>query len=74
MAARPAVDSGSVWEKVRGAWTGGRKVQQTTSEGEGDGGDGEGSRGEQGAAWDYGVDGKRGWIIGAAWLVACAVK
>ncbi|TXT12579.1 uncharacterized protein COLE_02989 [Cutaneotrichosporon oleaginosum] len=61
MAARPAVRTGGVWERVRGAWTGGKKVAQHASEGEG------------GVAWDYGVDGRRGWIIGAAWIVASGV-
>ncbi|GMK58608.1 hypothetical protein CspeluHIS016_0600500 [Cutaneotrichosporon spelunceum] len=61
MAARPAINKGGVWERVRGAWTGGKKVDQ--SEG----------REEQGVSWDYGVDSKRGWIIGVAWIAACAV-
>ncbi|BEJ14291.1 hypothetical protein CspHIS471_0400580 [Cutaneotrichosporon sp. HIS471] len=30
-------------------------------------------REEQSVAWDYGVDARRGWIIGATWITACAV-
>jgi hypothetical protein len=62
MAARPAVNTGGVWERVRGAWTGGKKVAQA-EESE-----------EQGVAWDYGVDGRRGWLIGLAWIVASGVE
>lgn len=68
MAARPAVPTGSVWEKVRGAWSGGKKV--------GEGVEGQEQEGEGGetVAWDYGVDRRRGWIIGAAWIVASGVE
>lgn len=57
MAARPAVPLGSTWERIRGAWAGGRKVGTHESE-----------------AWDYGVDDRRGWILGCAWIVATAVE
>lgn len=30
--------------------------------------------GHDASQWDYGVDDRRGWIIGMAWLVAAAVE
>jgi hypothetical protein len=78
MAARPAVDSGGgAWKKIRGAWAGGKKVSVGTEEGKGEqeGAKGEGTgEGEGELAWDYGVDDRRGWIIGVAWIVAAAVE
>lgn len=61
LAARPAVPMGSTWERIRGAWAGGKKV------GDHDIGTGAG-------AWDYGVDDTRGWILGCAWIIATIVE
>ncbi|WVQ74710.1 hypothetical protein IAR50_004314 [Cryptococcus sp. DSM 104548] len=79
LAARPTVHKVSFpgvegWKKIKGAWAGGKKVGSNVEE-EGDGDDGvvnlqkEREREE----WEYGVDRKRGWIIGATWLLAFAV-
>lgn len=57
MAARPAVPMGSTWERIRGAWAGGKKVGTHDT-----------------GAWDYGVDDKRGWVLGFAWIIATAVE
>ncbi|WOO81604.1 Protein SYS1 [Vanrija pseudolonga] len=60
MAARPAVPVDGAWAKLRGAWSGGKKVGKANDDAAVD-------------ETDYGVDERRGWLIGLAWIVACAV-
>ncbi len=82
--------SGSGWRKLRGAWSGGKKVGQVKIEpGSGDGaaggvedgieGIGTGRKGhtqveEEEEVWDYGVDDSRAWVIAATWLVASGIE
>lgn len=74
MAARPAVNTHTgegAWKRLRGAWAGGKKVGQNKE----DDGNPEvdvGPEPEEG--WDYGVDDRRGWLIGLAWITAAAVE
>ncbi|ORY24075.1 integral membrane protein S linking to the trans Golgi network-domain-containing protein [Naematelia encephala] len=61
------------WRKLRGAWAGGKQVGVVEDD---QGGIGTGEKAHVGvedeleALWDFGVDDARGWVIGAAWLVA----
>jgi hypothetical protein len=50
-----------------GAWSGGKQVGSVPE----DRGIGEMIDDD---LWDYGVDEKRGWTIGLAWLIACAIE
>jgi hypothetical protein len=50
-----------------GAWSGGKQVGSVPE----DRGIGELVDDD---LWDYGVDEKRGWTIGLAWLIACAIE
>lgn len=69
-AARPAVNTGSGWKKLRGAWSGGKKVSTGT-----DADDAEGeSKATETEHWDYGVDDRRGWVIAFSWLFAAAIE
>ncbi|WVQ78799.1 hypothetical protein IAT38_000890 [Cryptococcus sp. DSM 104549] len=75
------------WRKLRGAWAGGKEVGAVTRVGAGAEGEvvddgtglgmgngyGKGKATEEEEAWDYGVDKKRGWVIGGTWLVAFAI-
>lgn len=75
MAARPAVNtSPSTWRKLRGAWAGGRKVGESQKEGSAAGSDSAVGGQEPEAVWDYGVDDRRGWLLGAAWIMAAGVE
>ena len=89
MAGRPTVSASSVlaavpgdgegWHKLSGAWSGGKQIGSVE---EGGGGIGEGVKGAGGSAgaeeemevWDFGVDDKRGWMIGMGWLLACCIE
>ncbi|WRT65765.1 uncharacterized protein IL334_002714 [Kwoniella shivajii] len=85
MAARPTLSKTSFpgvegWKKLRGAWAGGKEIGSvpTPLGEEGDledhpaGGLGEGGKVVD-EYWEYGVDNKRGWIVGGVWLVAFAI-
>lgn len=78
MAARPAVNNGEgAWKKLRGAWAGGKKVSSgdTKEDAKEKANEGENSnKKEKEKAWDYGVDDRRGWIIGFSWLVASVAE
>ncbi|ORX35216.1 integral membrane protein S linking to the trans Golgi network-domain-containing protein [Kockovaella imperatae] len=85
MAARPTVTSKSFsgldlasaangWRKLRGAWSGGKQVGQVI-EGDGIGGGDKPSQSaeEEDEVWDFGVDDRRGWLLGLSWLIASAI-
>ncbi len=63
---------------MRGAWAGGKQVGMVEEEGgEGMGSGMKGTVGveeEQDEVWDFGVDDKRGWLIGFSWLMASAIE
>ncbi|KAL7424683.1 hypothetical protein Q5752_000367 [Cryptotrichosporon argae] len=89
LAARPTVSSASFlglgaagagggaaagWRKLRGAWAGGKKVGDVAeAEGIGAGVKAQTDADEDGELWDFGVDDRRGWLLGAAWIAATAV-
>nr|ODN92392.1 hypothetical protein L203_00668 [Cryptococcus depauperatus CBS 7841] len=71
MAALPTINRGNFpgvegWRKLRGAWAGGKQIGSVKDEY----GDGKSDKEEM---WDYGVDKKRGWVIGSTWLLAFAI-
>jgi hypothetical protein len=63
---------------MRGAWAGGKQVGTVEADemdiGLGSGVNGGKDAGEETEIWDYGVDDKRGWVIGGAWLLVAAVE
>lgn len=63
---------------MRGAWAGGKQVGMVEEEGgEGMGSGMKGTVGveeEQDEVLDFGVDDKRGWLIGFSWLMASAIE
>ncbi|KAK8861643.1 hypothetical protein IAR55_002466 [Kwoniella newhampshirensis] len=83
LAARPTVGKSSFpgvegWRKLRGAWAGGKEIGSVTVvKGErleeGKGGPFAGGGEDDEAAWDYGVDIKRGWVIGGVSLLTFAI-
>ncbi|WVR03751.1 hypothetical protein IAU60_000746 [Kwoniella sp. DSM 27419] len=83
MAARPTISKDSFpgvegWRKLRGAWAGGKEIGSVAHPELEDGGEVDDYRviDENKVLdeyWEYGVDDKRGWIIGGAWLVTFAV-
>ena len=91
MAARPTISKSAFhglldfsasnsWEKLRGAWAGGKHIGEVVEEKEGDPGStqqtSEDSKDSEGdlETWDQGVDDKRGFLIGISWLIACAIE
>ncbi|CAD6580823.1 MAG: hypothetical protein TREMPRED_002849 [Tremellales sp. Tagirdzhanova-0007] len=82
MASRPTVSSSSFpglsdgWRTLRGAWAGGKQVGVLEDDEEGIGAGektGVHVEEEEEEVWDFGVDDKRGWLIGMCWLIASAV-
>ncbi|OCF40048.1 hypothetical protein I317_06123 [Kwoniella heveanensis CBS 569] len=87
MAARPTISKTSFpgvegWRKLRGAWAGGKEIGSVTRphNGADDEGHHHESVGVEGMKatqvdeyWEYGVDDKRGWVIGGVWLLAFAI-
>ncbi|WVQ93494.1 hypothetical protein IAU59_000568 [Kwoniella sp. CBS 9459] len=73
------------WKKLRGAWAGGKEIGSVTRPHTDMGDEGEHhhlleSVGVEGLKatqvdeyWEYGVDDKRGWVIGGVWLLAFAI-
>ena len=83
MASRPTVSSSSFpglsngWRTLRGAWAGGKQVGVLEGDEAGIGAGektGVGVEEEEEEVWDFGVDDKRGWLIGTCWLIASAVE
>ncbi|WVW80224.1 hypothetical protein I302_102202 [Kwoniella bestiolae CBS 10118] len=80
MAAKPTISKTSFpgvegLRKLRGAWAGGKEIGSVPSEVE-DMPQSEEAE-EEGEVydeyWEYGVDGRRGWVLGGVWLLAFAI-
>ncbi|WWD16440.1 hypothetical protein CI109_100866 [Kwoniella shandongensis] len=79
LAARPTVSKSSFpgvegWKKLRGAWAGGKEIGSVKI-GDGEVGSGMEAVGREADEdpWDYGVDAKRGWVIGGVSLLTFAI-
>ena len=61
MAGRPTVGAFQLdpWEMLNSVWSGGKQV---------------GSEGGEARKWDGKIDFRRGWVIAAAWLLACGAE
>ncbi|WWC60393.1 uncharacterized protein I303_102965 [Kwoniella dejecticola CBS 10117] len=82
MAAKPTISKTSFpgvegLRKLRGAWAGGKEIGSVPSSNEdparfeGDNQDERDSTYDE--YWEYGVDRKRGWVLGGVWLVAFGI-
>ncbi len=83
MASRPTVSSSAFpglsegWRTLRGAWAGGKQVGVLEGEEDGIGSGQKGVTGveeEEEEVWDFGVDDKRGWVVGFTWLIASGIE
>ncbi|WWC96839.1 hypothetical protein V866_003714 [Kwoniella sp. B9012] len=81
MAAKPTISKTSFpgvegLRKLRGAWAGGKEIGAVPSSADDLPQNNQDMEEEEGAYdeyWEYGVDRKRGWVLGGVWLVTFAI-
>ena len=59
---------------MRGAWAGGKQIGEVEDDTIGSGVKEGQSAEEEEEVWDFGVDDRRGWLLGLCWLIASGIE